>query len=196
MTSFYNKQCQQIVSDYRVAGGAWPPKKIEIVEWALERRRWAPSPEDIRRMCGEAIAEAMREDAFTDESGRPVRAMLNAKTVRNGEQGVFWDYLRTAPVEFVRIGVAQRRNGIVAECYHLNNMVRYFNEHHSADEQIPLSLEFAKDVLELDQPRRAGVSGPSSTSRSKPSAQPRRAPPLSISPREPVLPSSRPRARV
>jgi hypothetical protein len=153
MTSFYTKQILQIVSDYRSAGGAWPARKAEIVEWALLHERWQPSREDIRRMCGDALVEAMRQETFIDESGRTVRSKLPAKTTRgDGEQGTFWDDLRTAPVEFVRLSVAQRRNGIVAECYHLHNTVRYFNEHHGASEQIELSLEFMRDVNELNQP--------------------------------------------
>ncbi len=198
MASLYTKQCQQIVSDYRDAGGAWPAKKTEIVEWALQNKRWNPSREDIRRMCGDAIVEGMREEVFTDEKGRSIRAKLPAKTTRDGEQGTFWDDLRTAPLDFVQISVAQRRNGIVAECYHLNNMVRYFNEHHGEGEQIELSLEFTKDVRELDQPLDAKAaqvipSAPSATERPKRFAPPQPVAPASVSPRVPSRLSYRPR---
>lgn len=143
---------EQIVEDYRAAGGPWPFKKGEVAEWALARDRWKPSAADIRRMCADSLTDAMREASFTDESGREVRRMLPAKTTRGGEQGTFWDDLRTAPIDHVRIGVAQRRGGIVAECYHLNNMARYSNEHRSAEDQIELVLDFTNDVLEMDQP--------------------------------------------
>lgn len=155
MTSHYIKQCQEIVNDYREAGGAWPAKKSEIAEWALAHKRWYPSREDIKRMCGEALTEAMREEVFTDETGRVVRAKLPATTTRDGEQGTFWDDIRSAPADFVRVSVAQRRNAIVADCYHLNNTVIYFNQHHDRTEQIELSLEFARDVRELELARAA-----------------------------------------
>lgn len=155
MTSHYIRQCQAIVEDYRAAGGAWPAKKSEIAEWALANDRWHPSREDIRRMCGEALTEAMREEVFTDAHGRPVRAKIPATTSRDGEQGTFWDDLRTATPDFVRVSVAQRRNAIVADCYHLNNTVRYFNDHHPESDQIELSLEFTKDVRELDYTKAA-----------------------------------------
>lgn len=155
MTSHYIKQCQEIVNDYRLAGGAWPARKTEIAEWALAHNRWYPTREDIKRICGEALTEAMREEVFTDEAGRVVRAKLPATTTRNGEQGTFWDDLRSAPADFVRVSVAQRRNAIVADCYHLNNTVIYFNGHHDKAEQIELSLEFARDVHELEFARAA-----------------------------------------
>ncbi|MDB4882379.1 MAG: hypothetical protein JWL95_1145 [Gemmatimonadetes bacterium] len=186
MTTFYDKQMLQIVSDYREAGGAWPAMKAEMVEWALVNKRWEPSRDDIRRMCGEALAEAMREVMFTDESGRNVRAMLPAKTTRDGEQGTFWDDVRTASIGHVRIGVAQRRSAITAECFSLFSIVRYSNEHRDPAEQIELSLDFSNDVREMDQPvkakevKRSRLGSPSSTGRQPRSAPLRRAPLASI----------------
>src|ERR1035437_4043451 len=127
MASHYVKQNQQIVTDYIKAGGAWPAKKIEIAEWALAKKRWTATPEAIRRICAEDLAEAMREEVFVDETGRTVRAKIAATTVRDGEQGTFWADLRTAQTQHVQVGVAQRRNAIVADCYALHNVVRFHN---------------------------------------------------------------------
>jgi hypothetical protein len=143
---------EQIVEDYREAGGPWPFKKGEVAEWALAHSRWKPSPADIRRMCADSLADAMREASFTDETGREIRRMVPAKTTRAGEQGTFWDDLRTAPIAHVRLSVAQTRNGIVGQCYHLKNIVRYSNEHRGPEDQIELVLNMTKDVLEMDQP--------------------------------------------
>lgn len=202
MTSHFDKQCLKIVEDYRKAGGAWPAKKNELAEWALSHSRWSPSRDDVRRMCAEALAEAMREEVFVDESGREVRAKIPARTTRaDGEQGTFWDDLRTAPIQHVRVGVAQRRTGIAGECHHLRNIVRYSNEHRDEESQIALSLDFTKDVLEMDQPVEEKRSkGPtrvaSSTSRSPRVEQPQPAAPPSVSRPVPSRPSSRPDARV
>ena len=198
LTSFYSKQCLQIVADYRAAGGAWPPKKAELSEWALANGRWKPSREDVRRMCGEALTEAMREATITDETGREVRYMLPATMTRNGEQGTFWDDLRTAPVAHVRTHVAQRRNAIVAECFQLYNVVRYSNEHRDSSEQIQISLDFLADVHELDQPvtkapiRVSHSSGAANTESLKQSAPPRPSAPSLGSPNARRRLSSRP----
>lgn len=204
MSSFNEAQWMQIVEDYRTAGGPWPFKKGEVAEWVLTHSRWKPSPADIRKMCADSLADAMRGASFTDEAGREVRRMLPAKTTRGGEQGTFWDDLRTAPIDHVRIGFAQRRNGITAECYHLNNMVRYSNEHRGPDDQIELVLDFTNDVREMDQPLGRGeqptkltliTSTPSSTEPQQQPEQPRRARPGSVSRRGTSPPSYRPSGR-
>lgn len=151
MASHYKKELLKIVTDYRDAGGAWPARKTEVADWAIANRRWVPSAEDVRSMCGDALAEAMREQTFTDESGRTVRAMLPARTTRGGEQGTFWDDVRSAPIAHIREGVSDRRSSIAAEAYHLYKIVRYSNEHRGPEEQVQLVLDFAEDVKELDQ---------------------------------------------
>lgn len=142
----------EIVEAYRAAGGAWPFKKVEVALWALQKELYKPSPEDILRMCADSLADAMRESTFKDESGLDIRRMLPARTTRGGEQGTFWDDFRTAPIDHVQVGVAQRRNAITGECFHLDNMVRYSNAHRPASEQIDLVLDFTNDVREMRQP--------------------------------------------
>lgn len=196
---------EQIVEDYRAAGGAWPFKKAEVVEWAMAHDRWKPSAADLRRAAGDSLAAAMREASFTDESGREVRRMLPAKTTRGGEQGTFWDDLRTAPINHLRIGFANRRGDIVAQCYHLNKMVRYSNEHRGAEDQIKLILDFTDDVREMDQsskpeavrpPKLTLVTPtPSSSEPAQPPAPPRPSAPGSASRRGTSRPSYRPSAR-
>lgn len=169
MASHVVKQNQQIVADYLKAGGPWPAKKTELAEWALTKKRWFPTKEAIRRICADELAEAMREEVFVDETGHTVRAKIPATTVRDGEQGTFWADLRTAATEHVQIGVAQRRNAIVADCYALSNVVRFHNAHHEM--QIQLQLDFTKDVRERDEPKasvRATATLPSTATESLP----------------------------
>ena len=184
---------EEIVEDYRAAGGPWPFKKAEVAEWALIHGRWQASGADVRRMCADSLADAMREASFTDESGREVRRMLPARTTRGGEQGTFWDDLRTAPIAHVRIGVAQRRGSIVAECYRLKTIVGYSNDHRGPDDQIELVLDFTNDVLEMEQPTenvRRVIETSSSEPAQRPSPPPP-APPESTSRHAPSRPSYR-----
>jgi len=148
MASSYTKQLQQIVEDYRRPGGAWPAKKTEIALWAMENGRWEIQAEGKLRVCAEDIAAAMREASIIDEKGRKVRVMHPATITRDGEQGTFWDDLRTAEFGFVRTMVAQKRNAIVADCHQLSNIVRYVNEHR--EQQLNLVLDFTEDVRELE----------------------------------------------
>ena len=151
MSSHYTKQGQQIVREYRVAGGAWPAKSSEIAEWAVGHEMWDIGREDKLRVCANFIAESMRQERLEDTDGHRVRAKVPAKTRRSdGEQGTFWDDIRTATPEFMRISVAQRRNSIVYDCRQLSNDVRFFNQIHPEIEPIQLVLDFTRDVEEME----------------------------------------------
>jgi hypothetical protein len=165
MLSHYRRQCQEIIEDYRAAGGAWPAKKGEIADWALSNKRWKPSREDIHHMCAQAMVETMQEEEFTDPTtGLTVRAKVPAKTTRDGEQGTFWADVRDATPEFMQISVQQWRKGIVNSCYTWSKVTRVFNAHHEEVEHIQLVLDFSRDVRELDQPKSANVAEGTSSS--------------------------------
>jgi len=183
MASTYTRQLLQIVSDYRKAGGAWPAKKIEIAAWALAHGRWDIPREGKLRVCADELANAMREATVLDEGGRSVRVLHPATTSRDGEQGTFWDDLRTADMPFVRTVVTQKRNAIAADCHQLKNIVRYVNEHR--DEQLVLILDFTADVEELELARNAQPRAPSSPTRSSSTSRT----PLSVRPRRAHRPS-------
>ena len=155
MASTYVKQCQQIIREYRLAGRSWPAKKVEIAEWALSHEKWEVPREGKLRMCADDLGEAMRAEYLTDDTGRRVRAKHPAKLKRDEEIGTFWDDIRTAPADFMRVSVAQRRNGIVAECRQVSNDVRYFNSLHPDVAPIQFVLDFTNDVRELDELRAA-----------------------------------------
>jgi hypothetical protein len=154
MAKFYVKQNQQIVREYRTAGGPWPARKIDIAEWALANDKWEMSREDKLRACANAMADAMSQEYMTDDTGRRVRLKHVARMKVDGEQGSWWGDIRTMPLDHMQVAVAFRRRGIVAECRQMSNDVRYFNTLHSDWEPIQLVLDFTRDVQELDQGRK------------------------------------------
>ena len=153
MASSYKKKNQQTVREYRLAGGAWPARRIDIAEWAMANSKWEMSRESKLRACAQDMADAMAEEYITDETGRRVRLKHVARMRINGEQGAFWDDIRTMPLNHMQLSVAFHRKGIVAQCRQLSNDVRYFNRKHPEYEQIQLVLDFTRDVQELDQGR-------------------------------------------
>lgn len=150
MSSFYTRKLQEIVEAYRKAGGAWPAKKIEIAEWTLRNQMWDMPPEGRLKLLADDLAHAMREEYMTDENGHRVRVKHSAKTVRDGEQGTFWGDIRTEGLDFMERAVKQRRNGVVSDCRQLKNDVDYYNSIHPEQPAIQLSLNFTRDVDELN----------------------------------------------
>jgi hypothetical protein len=149
--SSYVKQCQTLVKEYQLAGGRWPARKIDIAEWALANRKWDIPRESKLRVCAEDLASAMGQEYITDETGRRVRLKHVARMRVDGLQGSFWGDIRTMEPEHMRLSVAYRRKGIVAECRQLSNDVAFYNRQHPEIEPIQLVLDFARDVRESDR---------------------------------------------
>src|SRR5258708_3346490 len=149
--SSYVKQCQMIVKEYQLAGGKWPARKVDIAEWALTNRKWDIPRESKLRICAEDLAVAMSQEYITDETGRRVRLKHVARMRVDGQQGSFWGDIRTMEPDHMRLSVAYRRKGIVAECRQLSNDVRFYNRQHPENEPIQLVLDLTRDVQELDQ---------------------------------------------
>jgi hypothetical protein len=156
MASSYVRRNQQIVQEYRLAGGTWPARIVDIAEWALANGKWDISRESKLRACAHEIADAMAQESITDEFGNRVRLKHSARMRVDGQQGSFWGDIRTMPLNHMQLSVAFRRKGIVAECKQLSNDVRYFNRIHPDLPDIQLALNFTQDVLELDQRQKGG----------------------------------------
>jgi hypothetical protein len=149
--SSYTKQLQLIVTEYQLAGGRWPARKVDIAEWALTNLKWDIPRESKLRVCAEDLAIAMSQEYITDETGRRVRLKHVARMRVDGLQGSFWGDIRTMEPDHMRLSVAYRRKGIVAECRQLSNDVAFYNRQHPEIEPIQLVLDFTRDVRELDQ---------------------------------------------
>lgn len=149
--SSYTQQCQTIVKEYQLAGGRWPARKVDIAEWALTNLKWDIPRESKLRVCAEDLAIAMSQEYITDETGRRVRLKHVARMRVDGLQGSFWGDIRTMEPDHMRLSVAYRRKGIVAECRQLSNDVAFYNRQHPEIEPIQLVLDFTRDVRELDQ---------------------------------------------
>ena len=151
--SSFAKQIQRLVKEYRLAGQVWPASKGEIAEWALSVGKYDISPAVAKRVLANEIGRALREEYITDTKGRRIRVKYSAKVRRKeGEPPLtLWGDVRTEPMSFLRVAHAGRRNGIVAEARQWYNDGRFINETHPNDEQLPLILNFTRDVEELNQ---------------------------------------------
>ena len=102
------------------------------------------------RHCARELAQAMREEHFTDSCGRRVRAKHPAKVVRNGEQLMLWDDIRTAPRIHMQMAFRLRRRRIVSECRQVKIDVDSYNGGHPEERPIQMVLDFTRDVKGLE----------------------------------------------
>lgn len=144
----YVEECQDIVERYRYAGQEWPATTVMVAAWAYHEGLWEPQESDLIHRLADDLAQAMREDYYTDPHGRRVRAKHAARMRKNGKQLSLWDDLRTMTREHAEASFRQSRNQIVGDCTHLKRAMDSYNDNYNPGPAIPLVLDFTQDVAE------------------------------------------------
>jgi len=149
--STYNERMQNIVKEYRDAGGRWPATTKDIAAWALKTKRWRPQASSIIGQCADHLTRAMREEYFTDPQGRRVRTKHLAVLNKDGEQLPLWADIRTAPRQHMEMAFQQRRSQIVGDCRHLKTDVDSYNDNACGGNPIRVIYNFTLDLEELER---------------------------------------------
>lgn len=144
------KQHQKIVREYRRTEQPWPASSKDIAEWAIQNDKWQMYPSAIIKRCTEDIAAAMREEYFTDDSGRRVRLYHPARIKKQGELFTEWDDIRSASRLHMQLSFQQHRRKITGECRQLKIDLDSYNEAHHDDEPMQISFNFEMDIAEFE----------------------------------------------
>src|SRR5271157_2664495 len=144
------EQNQKIVAQYRESGQPWPATSTDIARWAIGKRLWEIHPGAIVRQCADQIANAMREEFFTDPQGRRVRLMHAAPYPKNGRQYLLWDDMHTASHKHMHMAFQQRRQQIVMDCHQLKADTDSYNENYNKEKPIQMVFDFRMDLEELE----------------------------------------------
>ena len=162
--STFNEQMQRLYHKYRDELAVPGPTTLNVVaDWMIKNGYWKPKPDALVRQCAEQLANALRDEFYTDPQGRRVRTNHAVHIVpkEKGEQSRFWDDIRTAGREHMEMSFQQRRQGIVFDCQQLMIDAASFNENGDVgSESIQLSFNFAADLAELDALNLALVTRP------------------------------------
>ena len=143
---------QAIFADYQNEMGYGPVDLDDVADWALRTNRYMPPPKSIRKICRDALAESLRQEKRLDNAGREYRAKHSVRQTSGDRQLTLWADIDTAPRAFMVKSFAQRRKGIVADCFQLKQDVDHFNEVSDAS-PIQLVIDFSDDVAELEAGR-------------------------------------------
>lgn len=144
------EQNQKIVNQYRESGQAWPASSTDIARWAIDKQLWQIHPGAVIRQCADQIANAMREEFFTDPQGRRVRLMHAAPYPRNGRQYLLWDDMRGASHKHMHMAFQQRRQQIVMDCHQLKLDADSYNENYNREKAIQMIFDFRLDLEEIE----------------------------------------------
>lgn len=146
----YTEQLQNLVQRYINSSQPWPASAKDIAAWAIDSGFWEPSRSTALKQCAHEIAQAMREEYFTDPQGRNVRAKHALLIERAGEQTALWADMRTDDHEHIEAAFQQRRQHIVGECRQLKTDVDSYNENFNAGEPIQMIFDFTLDLEEIE----------------------------------------------
>lgn len=145
----HKEYCHDIVNDYLKETGKIEIDMTEVAEWAFEQKRWdKPFHYDAIKQCARALAQASRDEYYTDPQGRSVRTKHAARY----EQGWLWADIKSAPPDHMRLSLQQRRQGVLGDCKHLKTDLDSYNDNNLHGAQIQMSFDFREDLQELSMP--------------------------------------------
>jgi hypothetical protein len=146
----YQHQLQKIANEYVRTHGEGTAR--QIAQWAITSHVWeAPASLGEKKLADE-LSRAMREEYFTDPSGRRTRAKHVRREARNGVQLNFWGDMRNMPRHHMDVSLKQRRQAIVGDCHQLKVDMDSYNEHWNQDLSKPIQIvfDFTRDLAEIE----------------------------------------------
>jgi hypothetical protein len=155
----------RIVDKYLASGGQEPICPREVARWAIENGEWDRHRSTAVSLCAKDISRAFREQYYTDEKGRTVRARHSIREMRDDgmgqmEQRTFWHSHKAMPREFAERSFQQRRMQIVGDCKQLKTDVDSYNDQNEGQKPIQLIIDFTYDVAESEMARPFGLRKP------------------------------------
>lgn len=150
LVATFNEQMQAIFERYTHEVSSDPVSLDEVAAWAVGQNLYVPGPRDVVKICRDALAESLRQEKRVDDKGRKYRAKHSMRTSIMGRQLSLWADIDVAPRSFMEKSFGQRRKSIADDCFQIKQDVDHFNDEHPDDEAIPMILDFADDVAEME----------------------------------------------
>jgi len=144
----YTEQMQRLFNRYRTEVREAPTTLDDVYTWAIENKLWEAREDSIRAQFKEEMAQALREEYRTDETGRRYRAKHAVRHMFAGKQKSFWGDIDKDPRDYMEIAFAQKRRRVAGELHQLRIDVDHYNDKHPDEAPIQLSLNFEDDVME------------------------------------------------
>jgi hypothetical protein len=146
----YMDQVREFCDDFMRGRRGEPVSAREIAAWAIDNRKWAPGRAQMITQCADLIAQALREDYFTDRKGRRARAKHAVTVKRGAKQLHLWIDMRNTTRELMELSFQQRRQMILGDCKQLKTDVDCYNDNYNTGGPLQAVLNFEPDIAELE----------------------------------------------
>lgn len=147
------KMLQQICHDYMAEHGVESVDPDDLASWAMATGRWQERPYDAHKRCRRELADAMRDEHFTDPQGREVRRMHPDRVLKGDNYAWEWHEIYHMPAAKFRASITHRRDGVLAGLKQMKTDQDSWNDNNVHGATLPLfDADFNPDLEEMDQP--------------------------------------------
>jgi hypothetical protein len=143
----FDEQLMQAWNEYEEITGAAANDPDDFLVWALENKRLAPRPQDLRAVLRKQVTRALRQASRMDEAGFTYRAKQSVLLLEE-DRRVWFDTDNGGTPNLRQKAVRQRRDGIASDVYRAMCDVDHMNKTFPDDPQLNFFLDFADDVAE------------------------------------------------
>lgn len=145
----YNEQVLRAWDEWEALTGQEAGNPDDFVTWAMQNKKLAPFPQDIRTLLRKRVTTALRQVLRVDENGITYRAKQCVVSTKEGTQIPLWfDIDIGGTPNLRRKAVRQRREAIVNDIYRAKCDVDHMNFAYPEDGKIQFVLNFTDDYEE------------------------------------------------
>ena len=144
-----NEVIAEAWDEWEATTGADANNPNDFVDWAIENRKLAFRPEDVKKIFRRRVTDALRQVIRTDAEGTTYRGKQCVTLFDNGQQMALWFDVDTGGTPSLRRkAVRQRREAIANDVYRAKSDVDHMNYAYPDDEPIQFEMDFTEDYEE------------------------------------------------
>lgn len=145
----YNEQLLRVWEEWEETTGDEANNPNDFIDWAVDKGRLTPRPEDIRKIFRRQVSTALRQAMRVDEMGTSYRAKQCVSIIEEGVQRTLWfDVDKGGTPRLRQKAARQRRDGIANDIYRAMSDVEHMNYAYPKDEPVQFELDFTEDYEE------------------------------------------------
>lgn len=145
----FNEQLLRTWNEWEDSTGQDANNPDDFIDWAVANRKWAPRPEDIRKLFRRQLSTVLRQAMRVDEAGTIYRAKQCVSIMDGGAQRTLWfDVDKGGTPQLRQKAARQRRDSISNDIFRAKSDVDHMNFAYPDDEPIQFELDFTEDFEE------------------------------------------------
>jgi hypothetical protein len=146
----YNEQVDRLWDEWAEHTGQDSGDPSDFIDWALDSRKLAVRPQDVRKLLREQVTRALRQSKRWDEKGGFTYRAKQSVTLLVGGVATkhYFDTDKGGTPAKRQKSVRQRREAIAHDVYRAHCDVERMNSNFPDEPQLNFFPDFAEDIVE------------------------------------------------